>query len=619
MSHNRTPYDPQRPGYSAPSGPAGPGGPPPYGPTPTPRRDGPAYGQPAYGQQPGPYAQQSPSAQQGGLGQPGPHGQGTGSQAFGPYGQAPQGGPYGQHHAGQPSGQPGGQWGAGGGASYDVLESEERRGPRWMMVALAALLVLVVGGGGGAFAYNVLSGRGTQPEDVLPGNAINYVRFDLDPAGDQKVALLNLARKFPELRERLGQGDDLRKSLFEALQKEDDDLSDVVYETDIEPWLGDRLGVAQVPGTDGGDTETVVALQIKGDEETVRKALDKMGSEDDETGYAFTDDYLIIAETQSLADRFAQAGAESSLASNQRFADDMDALGQPGILSFWADLAKAAKSRQGVTLPEVPVGPAEVTGRLVGALSFETNAVQLKAVVRGVEDVPQVNGSVRLGELPSSTIAALSVAGAGQAFEQQWPQLRKMIESTGMISEFDSSLRAIESQFGITIPGDIVTLLGEELTIAVDERGLSDAMLAGSETGTPPSQPPLVGIRSTTDVKKAEGVLGKLQELVAATGAPITLATATGSDSAVIATTQEYAKELVRGGDLGSNEAFQAAVVDVDKAHFAMFADLDKLEKLYGQAVPPERMENLEPLRAVGMSGTTTADGGTFTVRVLVN
>jgi len=488
-----------------------------------------------------------------------------------------------------------------------------------MMVALAALLVLVVGGGGGAFAYNVLSGRGTQPEDVLPGNAINYVRFDLDPAGDQKVALLNLARKFPELRERLGQGDDLRKSLFEALQKEDDDLSDVVYETDIEPWLGDRLGVAQVPGTDGGDTETVVALQIKGDEETVRKALDKMGSEDDETGYAFTDDYLIIAETQSLADRFAQAGAESSLASNQRFADDMDALGQPGILSFWADLAKAAKSRQGVTLPEVPVGPAEVTGRLVGALSFETNAVQLKAVVRGVEDVPQVNGSVRLGELPSSTIAALSVAGAGQAFEQQWPQLRKMIESTGMISEFDSSLRAIESQFGITIPGDIVTLLGEELTIAVDERGLSDAMLAGSETGTPPSQPPLVGIRSTTDVKKAEGVLGKLQELVAATGAPITLATATGSDSAVIATTQEYAKELVRGGDLGSNEAFQAAVVDVDKAHFAMFADLDKLEKLYGQAVPPERMENLEPLRAVGMSGTTTADGGTFTVRVLVN
>ena len=82
-------------------------------------------------------------------------------------------------------------------------------GKGWLIAAIAALIVVLVGGGG-VFAVNLLSGGGAQPHDVLPGDAMEYVRLDLDPAANQKLALFSIARKFTVTKDSFS-GDDPRR------------------------------------------------------------------------------------------------------------------------------------------------------------------------------------------------------------------------------------------------------------------------------------------------------------------------------------------------------------------------------------------------------------------------
>ncbi len=567
---------------------------------------GPPPGQPPYGPPPGQPQYGQPSYPR--PGQPG--GPPPGGYSGGPQGPPQQGPPH--QGVGMPQGTP---WTGGGGPggpqpSYEV--EPERRGPRWLIAGLAAVLVLAVGGGAWAFAS--LRSSGSQPEQVLPANALAYVRVDLDPSAGQKLEALEFARKFPEASKRLGEGDDLRKALFEALQSGDDDLKDVDYATDIEPWLGKRLGVAAVPGNDGKEPDAVAAIQVT-NEEKARAGVKKLLPEGDKTGYAFADDYMIIADTQAEADQAAKSAGASPLAESQQFRDDMDAIGESGVLSFWVDAAKLTELKGDA--PQLPIQMAKA-GRFVGALSFDNGAAQLEAVARGTQIPSLTKSGIKLGELPSTTVAGISVAGAGAAVQKAWPNIQGLLEQTGQSAQLDSFLRAADQQFGIKLPADLVTLLGTEFTLAVDERGLADVVKSGT-TGEGEPALPQAGFRSTTDPAKAKQLMPKLEQLIAASGAPVKVGTAVGSDGLAVGTTQSYADELVKGGNLGSTEAFKAALPNADGAQFGLFVDLDKVEQLLPSSMPADQRANLKALKAVGLSGSTTSDGGSFTIRVVAD
>ncbi len=495
-----------------------------------------------------------------------------------------------------------------------MVENDRRGGGgrRLLVVALAAVLVLAVGGG--AWAFSRIGGGGTQPEEVLPGNAVAFLRVDLDPSVQQKAAIFNVVRKFPDARKRVGKGDDLRKALFDAISKDDPDLRDVDYARDVEPWLGDRAGVAVLPGTDGKTSETVAAVQIK-DEDKARAGVKKLGGGENKSGYAFVDDYMLMADSQSRADALASSVKDSPLSANETFKGDVGEVDE-GVMSFWADLPKLSRLSGGraAQLPTM-----STQGRLVGGLSFTSDSVQLVAKTRGAK-LPSLQGSgIKLGELPSTTVAALSVSGAGPALEKGWPDLRRTLEASGQAAQLDSFVQAAQSQFGIRIPADLNTLLGKEFTLAMDERGMERLAGQGMAGEDAAQQLPLVGFRSTTDVAKAKQLLPKIDQLLGATGAGVQLGKATSSGQVALATSQAYADELVKGGNLGSDGAFTKAVEDADKAQFGAFVDLNKLEKLYLPSMPANDRANLKVLKAVGMSGTTAEDGGTFTLRVLVD
>ncbi|MEU4829187.1 DUF3352 domain-containing protein [Streptosporangium sp. NPDC023615] len=612
-------YPQGQPGYSQPGGHHGQ----PY------PQQGQPYGQQSYGQQAGqPYGQQAsqPYGQQTGQ----PYGQATptqpgaqqnyGQQAYGQqnygqqnYGQQA-GQPYGQQAYGQQAhGQQGyGQQQAGGWQQGpDFLSagpptgSSPRKGRKgWLFAVIAALVVALVGGGS-AFAVNLLSGGGTQPHDVLPSSAIGYVRLDLDPAANQKVALFGIARKFNATKASFS-GEDPRQALFDLLkQGNPDDFGAMNYAADIEPWLGDRIGVAALPAaTAGAAPGVVVAVQVK-DQDQARTGIAKlMGKE--KYGIAFREDYALLSVTQQQAD---QAAAAAPLSENATFTEDLGALGETGVLSFWMDAGKIAGLAPELTAQD-PTALEQIKNvRVAGALRFDGDYVELAGISRGAQnlDVGTPEPS-RIGTLPASTAGAISFSGLGEVIGKQWAQIMKSADqASGGTAGFQQFADQAQQKYGLRLPADLVTMVGKNITLALDSNGLE-----GNQ--------PRFGAKIVTDPAKAQEVVGKIERFLVDSGATTPqLAKVAGDGTFVLAGSQDYAAELGKDGSLGESEAFQLAVPDADKATFAAYVDLDKVEKLYLANVRGEERANLQVLRAVGMSGTQSGGDASFSFRLLFN
>ncbi|MGV9595789.1 DUF3352 domain-containing protein [Streptosporangium sandarakinum] len=606
------------------------------------------YGQPSYGQQPAsPYGGQEQAAHQ----QPS-YGQPYGQQSYGQQssGQAPYGGGQqsygdqssgGQQHGGQAAyGQPyggqqpygdqspygggqqpygGQQYGGqaaygqqppyGGGQNTEILGSshpatppdrrKDRKGGKGLLITAIAVLVAALVGGGGFYAVNLLSGGGTQPHDVLPGNALAYVRLDLDPAANQKVALFQIARKFQATKDSFS-GDDPRKALFSLMQKDDSDLAKVNYATDIEPWLGSRIGVAMLPPAKRGDEPNpLFAIQVT-DEGKARAGIDKLMG-DEEHGVAFRDDYALVAESKAVADRAVQA---PSLSDDADFSDDLDALGETGVLSFWVSTGRMVPFLPEEAKANTAALEAVKNTRIAGALRFDGDYAELAGVSRGAQPAEGLGepGS-GIGKLPASTAAAVSFSGFGDVIVKQWP---KIMESADQAAggRLKQSVDQLQQQTGLALPADLATLFGEDLTIAVDANGLSNNQ-------------PRVGARITTDPAKAQAVIGKVEKAAAQSGTVPQLGKVAGDGVFAVANTQEYAAALAKDGELGDSESFKQAVPDGDKTTFALYADLNKIEPFYLKSIQGEERANVQALRAVGLSGTVSGDEATFSLRVL--
>ena len=473
------------------------------------------------------------------------------------------------------------------------------RGRGWLIAAISAIFVVILGGGG-VWAFSQLSGGGTQPQEVLPGNAIAYVRLDLDPAANQKVALLAIGRKFPGIKDSLSD-DDPRKALFEAIKGESPDLSKVDYAKDVEPWLGERAGVAVLPPTaNGKDPGVAAAVQVK-DEAAARDGIAKLAAGDD-YGLAFRDGYAILAETQAAADGYAKA---APLSRNTQFSDDTAAVGEPGVMSFWMNLGKLADVA-GAAGTAGPTFLESIKGtRFAGALRFDSDYAELTGITRGGPPSPIKAQPVKIAELPATTAGAMSFSGLGDGFATQWPKIQQAAEASPEGQTVTKSLEQFQQIYGISVPDDIVTLLGQSLTIALDQEGLD-------------AQQPNVGAVLTTDPVKAQAIVTKLEGILAGSGAPLRLATKPGDGQLVVASTQAYADKLGTKGTLGDSESFKLAVPDADAATYAMYVDLDKLEPLYLSGLKGEEKANVQVLRAIGLSGNY-AGSNTMTLRILFN
>ncbi len=550
MSDPRTPTGPDRPRYEY--------GPPPGG-APMP----PAGGPPSW----------TPPAS-GPAGAPSPYG--TPPQFGRPAGQTPYGVPD-QAPYGVPQGAP--QYGV-----PPVAQPPRKRRPVVVGVAVVAALALV--GAGVAFLPRLLGGAaaGPQPAVALPSTTVAYLSVDLNPGLGQKAAAVQFLTKFPAFKGQLTESSDLRRSVFEQLQRNDPTLfGDVDFEADIKPWLGDRFAVAAVPG-EGGATLSAVVLAAT-DEAKAKTALDRITAKDGTTECAVGGGFAVCAERGTLAQVRATDRARS-LDAGAAFAGDVAAVPGDSIGTVWADLGAAARLA-GESLGGAD--PTMVTGRLAGKLRFDGGtALEFEGVTRGASAsaAQTVAAGTTIGNLPADTIAAVSVNGLGDQVQAGWSEIARQVGP--------STIADLERSLGIVLPADLVSLLGRHTSLALGGTGLMGL--------------PEVALVTDGDAAPARRV-------AAQAGGLLTVRESGGAT--VVATTPGYA-EKVTGGGLGDLPAFRAAVPRAGAADAVAYGDVAGLMRFASPAgsLQAEDRANLDVLQAVGMTASQRGGDGSLTVRL---
>lgn len=518
--------------------------------------------------------------------------------------------------------------------AVDVLASEPQepeRSARWWVVAgVGAVVAALVAG----ITYGVaaLSGGGGQPEDALPSGAVAFADIDFDPPAGQKIDAYRFLRRFPSLRERLGD-DDARQAVFDSVAA-GAGWDELDFATDVAPWLGQRVGVGVYPGTmfaaaarPGGDARdgsgsavTVVALQVT-DEDAARTGLDRLLTSPggaDKPGYVLADGYALVTQSQAVASAVADRAARGSLAQAERFAADTADLGD-GFASAWFDgssLTELLPAAGVLGLNPLGIGglnPSAISSsmRMAYVMRFAgADVVELAGHVTGAPTVP--GGDVPLTglvDLPASSAVALGLGGGEALVDPLMSAMRKQAAAaSGDGLSADDLVALAERSTGLDLPDDLRLLLGSNLLVALDRSGLRGGA-------------PEVGARvTTTEPARADSLLDQL--VSGAWEVPPFVHRAT-DDGYVAASTEAQAARITAGAGgerLGDVPAFRRALPDVDAARFAAWVDLDAVLQAMAGTRDGGLPADLRPLDGVGVTATTDGHGaGAFRVRLLAH
>jgi hypothetical protein len=383
---------------------------------------------------------------------------------------------------------------------------------------------------------------------------------------------------------------------------------DIDFAKDVEPWLGDRVGVAVLPPERGDEPRAVIALQVK-DEGKARAGIPRLSTEgsDEPPGVVVRDGYAIVAETQEQADQMSAAAEAHSLSDDEGFAADFDRLGDTGINAGWLDLdavRETAESLGSADSSEAAAAIEGLTGRMSYAVRFDGDDLELVGDATGLTGVPKTDGetTARMSDLPSSTVAAFGLANGDVYVREGW---RRFLDAMGSDGDIQSNIDRLEQQYGITVPDDIAVLLGQSFTLAVDGANLAEE--------------PQVGARSVTDGEQAMQVIERLEAALRDEGSLAALSRKRTDDGIIVASTDDYADALTKDGSLGDAGSFKASVPDIESAGMAMYVDVDQIADQFSEEVTdPAAQEALAAIDAIGLTAAVEGDGSArYRLRVI--
>ena len=500
----------------------------------------------------------------------------------------------------------------------DSLESADRVSglSRRFWVIAGASAAIVLSAGAGFAAGSMVGGGGTQPEDVLPATMVMYADVDLDPAAGQKLNLVRLLGRFPDVEDEYGPEPDIRQLLADQLA-EGTDLEDA----DVDRWVGDRVGVGVAWDEDAQALTPVAAIQVT-DESA---ALDDLRIVVDDDQVAAADGYVVVtgdvselgdiadagtpllpsdgAVASQTASEIVDAGEAESLAASSAFTDAFDRLDE-GLATFYLDGEGMATAGDYLTplLGGGEVGASDPfaqlaeSGQTAAVLRAEPDAIEL--VGWSSAEPPGGTAPVSLvGDLPDSTLFALEVTGGAESVAKQWEELRDDAEQDLPAGSFERMLAQLEAQFGVQLPDDLQTLVGDDVLVAVDGEGLL--------TGVPG-----IGLRSITDPEAGADLANRLGQTLAVWSGGFGITAQGTEDGMVIASTPEFADQLAEGGgSLGETSEFRAAVPDAEGASQVVWLDFAAVAGFVALA-EPEAADVIDPLDSFGAS-VSADDGGT--------
>lgn len=512
------------------------------------------------------------------------------------------------------------------------------RGGRRRAWLIGGGVVGLVALGVGAYAAISFFGQGEQPAAALPASTIGYVSIDLDPSGGQKIDAFRTLEKFPAFKDELGLHTvaDVRRTLGESFLR--DNHCGLTYDKDVAPWLGDRLAAAAVD-LGNRNPAPVLVLQVTDDgkAEAGIERIDRCESSAGHGGYAVHDGWAVVAGTQTQADQVEHEAQQSSLADDPTYQRWTKSVGDAGVVNAYA--APAAGQYLASRLDRLsqlfsgfgPVARAGSSGAAYSAQltastqgssgngsaalqalrDFKGAAATLRFTGHGLElavasDVGTTGptltsdqGGAVVSQLPDDTAAALGVG-----LEPGWfTHVVDRLATFGAGETRQEIFTEIEHQTGLSVPGDIETLLGSSTAISIGH-GFDVGALANSPTGS--------GLPVAVTVKGDPGAIEHVLDKVRATQPAATafLGSDSSGDLVAIGPTQSYRQEVLAGGHLGDTDAFRSVVPDAGRAGSVLFVNMDEVKAAMSQlaAGDPAVESNIAPLQAIGFS--TWVDGG---------
>jgi hypothetical protein len=511
----------------------------------------------------------------------------------------PGGAPYGQPPYGQPGyGQPGyGQPGYGrqpvaeqieygrpippypdGPQTWATPEPPRRRGR--ITLALIATATAVVLTAGGVYAYSALSGGPGVLAAHAPGDTVAYLEVNLDPPAAQKIAAIRFLRKFPDARTGDEDGS-LIDSVIEPLI--DDQQTRTLFAENVKTWLGRHAALIGDP--QDGDIQAVVLAETT-DAEKTRAGLDRLNTQEpdekDKIRYTITDGLVYLARTQRVADTAARGARDAALDANRTYSADVRAVGDSGIVTFWSDIAGAARYD-----PQDNGLGSE--GRVAGSVTFTDTTADLTVKAFGNPTAlgAQVVGP-RVAKLPADTAVAVGLSGGDKLVRSVYDQ----VEQAGL----GRRLEKAERESGLTLPDDVAALVGSGTVLAV---------------GGTHDQPALGAVTTTDD---PAGARRAAETLLRKAGGDVSLTVRSTADGTVLAGSAAYADRLVADGTLGEQDPFTAALPDIATATAVVYVDLRKAATVSGHPLSRQ----FRSVRAFGLTASSAGSDSTVHLRLVV-
>jgi hypothetical protein len=374
-----------------------------------------------------------------------------------------------------------------------------------VIAALAALLVIAGCGG---------SSSSGDPAKVAPADAPVFIEASLQPQGSVKEDVDSLAQKIAGV-------DDLGQLIVSEAEKAASDSDEPLdFEKEIQPWLGEQAGMylenydgnefhgygVAIEATDSGAAEEFVEDQAKSQAEGAPKEGSFEGVDyfvnptSEENVVGVFDGFLVIAENVDSFKAMVSASKGKSLAESSSYEDATTSTPSDSIASVYVDIGGLIKQSGGAIDPQakqfldtVGIKPEAATALATVIPGSDQIEVDVSSDLNG-QKPSSGDASKLLGELPASSVAAISSPEFGDRFGEAINQLdEKGIPGQIPPHELKKAMKAA----GI----DLEKISGSVGNLGVFAEGSSESNLGGAA---------ILEVKSATEAKNTVANAGFL-------------------------------------------------------------------------------------------------------------
>jgi hypothetical protein len=358
---------------------------------------------------------------------------------------------------------------------------------RLSLPVLAAVAAIAVAGCGSSS-----DSSSSDPASFAAPGSLVFVEGKVKPSGSVKSNTDAIAQTVAGV-------DNLGEFIVEELESSaSDDGEPFDYAKEVEPWLGEKAGVAFKGLKEGDLTEPLIAIETT-DTAATQEFIDNQSGESKDpykdasyegidfkvggsegNAIGIVGDSLLIAEGEAGFKAAVDASHGESLADEARFQDTISAASDGSLADAYVDVGGLIDQSSGngidpqaqEVLKSAGIDPSEATAVASVVPGAEQVEIDLSSDLGG-EEAPSGDVSELLGTLPGDSFAAFAVSGFGDQLEEAIDNL----DSTGIPGSLPpNQLKSTLKAAGI----DLDKIAASLDDAAVFAQGNSESSLGGA-------------------------------------------------------------------------------------------------------------------------------------------